>query len=298
MAEAGFAAGPRPHEEDVMRPISETTVLVTGATDGLGRSVAARLAAAGASVLLHGRDDERGRQAQDEIQAETGNGQLGWYRADLASLAQVRELAERVIADHERLDVLVNNAGVGTTLPGGGERVESEDGYELRFAVNYLAPFLLTRLLEPLLVGSAPARIVNVSSAGQAPLDFEDVMLERRYDGVRAYRQSKLALVMLTLDLAEKLRDKRVTANCLHPGTFMPTKMVLAAGIDPVDSLETGVEATMRLVTSADLDGVTGRYYDRLRESRALPQAYERAARERLRELSERLLGRSAAVSS
>jgi NAD(P)-dependent dehydrogenase (short-subunit alcohol dehydrogenase family) len=281
-----------------MRPISETTVLVTGATDGLGRSVAARLAAAGASVLLHGRDDDRGRQAQDEIRAETGSGQLRWYRADLASLAQVRELAERVIADYERLDVLVNNAGVGTTLPGGGEKVESEDGYELRFAVNYLAPFLLTRLLEPLLVGSAPARIVNVSSAGQAPLDFEDVMLERRYDGVRAYRQSKLALVMLTLDLAEKLRDKRVTANCLHPGTFMPTKMVLAAGIDPVDSLETGVEATMRLVTSADLDGVTGRYYDRLRESRALPQAYERAARERLRELSERLVGLSAAVSS
>jgi NAD(P)-dependent dehydrogenase (short-subunit alcohol dehydrogenase family) len=281
-----------------MRPISETTVLVTGATDGLGRSVAARLAAAGASVLLHGRDDDRGRQAQDEIRAETGSGQLRWYRADLASLAQVRELAERVIADYERLDVLVNNAGVGTTLPGGGEKVESEDGYELRFAVNYLAPFLLTRLLEPLLVGSAPARIVNVSSAGQAPLDFDDVMLERRYDGVRAYRQSKLALVMLTLDLAEKLRDKRVTANCLHPGTFMPTKMVLAAGIDPVDSLETGVEATMRLVTSADLDGVTGRYYDRLRESRALPQAYERAARERLRELSERLVGLSAAVSS
>jgi NAD(P)-dependent dehydrogenase (short-subunit alcohol dehydrogenase family) len=281
-----------------MRPISETTVLVTGATDGLGRSVAARLAAAGASVLLHGRDDDRGRQAQDEIRAETGSGQLRWYRADLASLAQVRELAERVIADHERLDVLVNNAGVGTTLPGGGEKVESEDCYELRFAVNYLAPFLLTRLLEPLLVGSAPARIVNVSSAGQAPLDFEDVMLERRYDGVRAYRQSKLALVMLTLDLAEKLRDKRVTANCLHPGTFMPTKMVLAAGIDPVDSLETGVAATMRLVTSADLDGVTGRYYDRLRESRALPQAYERAARERLRELSERLVGLSAAVSS
>jgi NAD(P)-dependent dehydrogenase (short-subunit alcohol dehydrogenase family) len=281
-----------------MRPISETTVLVTGATDGLGRSVAARLAAAGASVLLHGRDDDRGRQAQDEIRAETGSGQLRWYRADLASLAQVRELAERVIADYERLDVLVNNAGVGTTLPGGGEKVESEDGYELRFAVNYLAPFLLTRLLEPLLVGSAPARIVNVSSAGQAPLDFEDVMLERRYDGVRAYRQSKLALVMLTLDLAEKLRDKRVTANCLHPGTFMPTKMVLAAGIDPVDSLETGVEATKRLVTSADLDGVTGRYYDRLRESRALPQAYERAARERLRELSERLVGLSAAVSS
>jgi NAD(P)-dependent dehydrogenase (short-subunit alcohol dehydrogenase family) len=281
-----------------MRPISETTVLITGATDGLGRSLAARLAAAGATVLLHGRDDDRGRQAQAEIGAETGSERLAWYRADLASLREVRELAERVAADHERLDVLVNNAGVGTTLPGGGERLESEDRYELRFAVNYLAPFLLTRLLEPLLVASAPARIVNVSSAGQAPIDFEDVMLERRYDGVRAYRQSKLALVMLTLDLAESLRDRGVTANCLHPGTFMPTKMVLAAGIDPVDSLEIGVDATMHLVTSANLDGVTGRYYDRLRESRALPQAYEREARKRLRELSERLVGLSAAVSS
>ena len=281
-----------------MRPISETTVLVTGATDGLGRSVAARLAAAGATVLLHGRDEDRGRQVRDAIRAETAGARIGWYRADLASLREVRELAERVAVDHERLDVLVNNAGVGTTVPGGGERLESEDGYELRFAVNYLAPFLLTRLLEPLLVGSAPARIVNVSSAGQAPIEFDDVMLERRYDGLRAYRQSKLALVMLTIDLAESLRDKGVTANCLHPGTFMPTKMVLGAGIDPVDSLETGVEATMHLVTSGDLDGVTGRYYDRLRESRALPQAYEREARERLRELSERLVGVSAGVSS
>ena len=281
-----------------MRPISEMTVLVTGATDGLGRAVAAKLAESGARVLIHGRDDARGRKAQDGIRAETGSERLGWYRADLASLREVRELAARIVAEQERLDVLVNNAGIGTTLPGGGERLESEDGYELRFAVNYLAPFLLTRLLEPILVASPPARIVNVSSAGQAPIDFDDVMLERGYDGVDAYRQSKLALVMLTLDLAEKLRDRGVTANCLHPGTFMPTKMVLATGVEPVDSLETGIASTMRLVVAPELDGVSGRYYDRLRESRALAQAYDPSARARLRALSERLVGLRADVSA
>lgn len=157
--------------------------------------------------------------------------------------------------------------------------MESEDGHELRFAVNYLAPFLLTRSLLPLLKASAPARIVNVASIGQAAIDFDDVMLEDGYDGVHAYCQSKLALVMLTFDLAEELRWSGVTANCLHPGTYMPTKMVTHANIRPVDSIESGVEATMRLVADPDLDGVSGRHFDRLAESRAKPQAYDTDAR-------------------
>jgi NAD(P)-dependent dehydrogenase (short-subunit alcohol dehydrogenase family) len=273
----------------------QPTVLVTGATDGLGKALAAELAGTGATVLLHGRDQERGERTLAELRAQTGNETVGWYRADLSSLAEVRSLAEQVAADHERLDVLVNNAGIGTTLPGhDGRRVESEDGHELRFAVNYLAPFLLTRLLQPLLVGSAPARIVNVSSAGQAPIDFDDVMLERGYDGIQAYCQSKLALVMLTLDLAEELRGTGVTANCLHPGTYMPTKMVLAAGVTPLDSLETGVRATARLVRDPELAEVSGRYFDRLAEAQALPQASDPEARRRLRELSERLTGLAA----
>jgi NAD(P)-dependent dehydrogenase (short-subunit alcohol dehydrogenase family) len=131
---------------------------------------------------------------------------------------------------------------------------------------------------------------VNVSSAGQAPIDFDDVMLERGYSGIQAYCQSKLALVMLTIDLAERLRG-RVTANCLHPGTYMPTKMVLEAGRTPVDSLESGVEATMRLVADSDLDGATGAYFDRTREALAHPQAYDASARRRLRELSSELVG-------
>ncbi|HEX4717258.1 MAG TPA: SDR family NAD(P)-dependent oxidoreductase [Thermoleophilaceae bacterium] len=242
-----------------MAPLDEQTILITGATDGLGRALAAGLAGDGAELLLHGRDDERGRATLEEIRADTGNERLHWLRADLASLAEVRALADQVPRATDRLDVLVNNAGIGTTLPGDGERLESRDGYELRFAVNYLAGYLLTRSLLPLLRASAPARIVNVSSAGQAPIDFDDVMLEHGYSGVQAYSQSKLAQVMSTFDLADELADDGVTATCLHPGTYMPTKMVVAAGVEPVTALEQGVRATRRLVADPELDGVTGR---------------------------------------
>jgi len=279
-----------------MRPISESTVLVTGATDGLGKAVTTELARLGAGVLLHGRDEARAEQTLRETWAATGSEKLAWYRGDLASLHQVRDLAEGVAAEQERLDVLVNNAGIGTTVAGDRRRMESDDGHELRFAVNYLAPFLLTRLLERLLVASAPARIVNVTSAGQAPIDFDDVMLERRYDGVQAYCQSKLALVMLTLDLAEELSGSGVTANCLHPGTYMPTKMVLESGTSPRDSLESGVRSTMRLIADPGLERVSGQYFDRLQESLPHPQAYDADARRRLRELSERLVDLSADV--
>jgi NAD(P)-dependent dehydrogenase (short-subunit alcohol dehydrogenase family) len=154
----------------------------------------------------------------------------------------------------------------------------------------YLAPFLLTKLLEPVLVESAPARIVNVASAGQAPIDFDDLMLERDYNGIQAYCRSKLALVMLTLDQADALRDSGVTANSLHPGTFMPTKMVLEAGVRPVDSLESGVAAAMRLVSAPELADVTGTYFERTREARALEQAYDREARRRLDAIATKLV--------
>jgi NAD(P)-dependent dehydrogenase (short-subunit alcohol dehydrogenase family) len=271
-----------------VRPIDQQVILVTGSTDGLGRALARELASRGATVLLHGRDAAKGETTLRELRAATGSERSAFYLADFRSLDQVRRLAEHVLIEHQRLDVLVNNAGMGT---GPGEREMSEDGRELHFAVNYLAVFLLTHLLEPLLGRAAPARIVNVSSAGQAPIDFGDVMLERAYDGTRAYCQSKLALVMLTFDVAEEFRDQGVTANCLHPGTYMPTKMVLEAGVSPVDSLESGVEATMRLVADPELHGVTGSYFERKREALAHPQAYDPEARRRLRELSAELVG-------
>ncbi len=274
-----------------VRELSEQTILITGATDGLGRAIAGRLAEGGATLLLHGRDEGKGERLRAELAAASGNERLRFLRADLASLDEVRGLGELVLGETERLDVLVNNAGIGTTTDGREEREESRDGFELRFAVNYLAGYLLTRLLLGVLERSAPARIVNVSSAGQAPIDFDDVMLTRSYSGVQAYCQSKLAQVMFTFDLAAELRDAGVTANCLHPATYMPTNMVRAAGVTPVSSLDQGTEATLRLIADPALDRVSGRYFNGTREAAPHPQAEDRAARARLRALSDGLCG-------
>ncbi|MFG1705797.1 SDR family NAD(P)-dependent oxidoreductase [Nonomuraea sp. M3C6] len=270
-----------------MRPMEQRTILVTGATDGLGRALAADLAGRGATVLVHGRDERRGQDTMEEIRDRVPGARLHWYRADLASLDEVRELADAVGAEHKGLDTVVNNAGIGSTVPGGGMRQESADGHELRFAVNYLAGYLLTRLLLPVLRAAAPSRIVNVSSLGQAPIDFGDVMLVKDYSGVRAYCQSKLAQVMFTVDLAEELAGSGVTANALHPATYMPTKMVAT----PASELREGVEATSRLVTDPELDGVSGRFFDGARPAHALDQAYDPDARARLRALSDSLSG-------
>jgi NAD(P)-dependent dehydrogenase (short-subunit alcohol dehydrogenase family) len=256
------------------------TILITGATDGLGRGVAQTLARGENTLLLHGRDAQRAQELADQLGAR-------FYQADLASLAQVRSMAEEILSAEDGIDALVNNAGIGATLPGDGERMESEDGYELRFQVNYLSGFLLTRLIEPAL--KPPARVVNVSSAGQMPIDFDDVMLERDYSGVRAYCQSKLAQIMFTFDLAERYGDTGVAATCLHPATYMPTKMVLHARGSAVSTLEEGVDATMRLITGTPPEEVNGRYFNGTRESRADSQAYDERARARLRNLSEEL---------
>jgi NAD(P)-dependent dehydrogenase (short-subunit alcohol dehydrogenase family) len=269
-----------------MRDLAEATILVTGATDGLGKRVALELAAKGATVLLHGRNRERLQAALEEMRSETGSEKLRSYLADLSSLGAVRGLAERILSDEERLDVLVNNAGV--IVP---ERQESEDGYELTFAVNYLAHFLLTSLLLPLLRDSAPARIVNVASAGQSPVDFGDVMLERGYDGMRAYSQSKLAQIMFTFELAERLQGTDVTVNALHPASLMDTKMVLETFGHSMSTVQEGADATVRLAVSPELEGVTGRYFDRQREARASRQAYDAQAWKRLWVLSEELCG-------
>ncbi len=277
-----------------MRPLREQTILITGATDGLGRALALELARTGATLLLHGRDDRRGEDTLAEIRQATRNEALHWYRADLSDLREVRRLAADVARDRDRLDVLVNNAGIGSTVPGGGARQESAQGHELRFAVNYLAGFLLERLLQPLLAASAPARIVHVASAGQAPIDFGDVMLTKNYSGTQAYCQSKLAQIMFTFDLAEELAGRGVTANALHPATYMPTKMVA----NPISTIAEGVNATQRLITLPEFDQTTGRYYNGTREARAHAQAYDAPARKRLRELSERLTRAGEAIPS
>ncbi|MEO8612481.1 MAG: SDR family NAD(P)-dependent oxidoreductase, partial [Chloroflexota bacterium] len=207
-----------------MKPIDEQIILVTGATDGLGKATAQALAHLGATVLLHGRDETRLGNTRQEIVAAVPAAKLETYRANFASLADVRRLGEKLQQEHPRLDMLINNAAAGGGKPGDPMRELSQDGYELRFAVNYLAPFLLTHLLLPCLQNIPPSRIINVSSAGQLPINFDDVMMEKHYEPLDAYRQSKLAQVMFTFDLAEQLRDDGITVNCLHPASLMPTK--------------------------------------------------------------------------
>jgi NAD(P)-dependent dehydrogenase (short-subunit alcohol dehydrogenase family) len=254
------------------------TALITGATDGLGRAVARDLAAEGWTILVHGRSRERAEQTLAEVPGGRA------YIADLGSLAEVRRLADEVLAAEPELDVLVNNAGIGSA--DGEGRQLSADGYELTFAVNYLSHFLLTNRLLELLERSAPARIVNVASAGQIALDFDDLQLERDWSGWRAYSQSKLAQILFTFSLAERLEGTGVTVNALHPATYMHTKMVLAARGSSLSTVAEGAAATERLITQ---DVGTGRYFNGQGEARADPQAYDPAARERLWELSERL---------
>ena len=272
-----------------MATVEDQVVLVTGSTDGIGKQTACDLAGMGATVLLHGRGRERGEATLQEIRNATGNDKLEYYLADFSSLAEVRRLADEVQDNRGALDVLINNAGIGVGRRGERRRELSQDGYELRFAVNYLAPYLLTRLLLPALRRTAPSRIVNVASGAQSPIDFGDVMLERRYDGLRAYAQSKLALVMFTFDLAEELEGEDIAVNCLHPGSLLDTKMVRETFGYTLGDVRSGADAVVYLATSEEVEGVTGKYFDQRRKARAHEQAYDGGARKNLRQLSEKL---------
>jgi NAD(P)-dependent dehydrogenase (short-subunit alcohol dehydrogenase family) len=269
------------------------TALVTGSTDGVGRYVAASLAASGARVLIHGRDGGRGKALADEIK-RAGRGEAAFYQADLSSLAGARQLAEAVLADNKRLDLFISNAGIGSQNQG-PQRQTSADGFELRFAVNYLSGFLLAYLLLPLLKASAPSRIVNVASLGQHPIDFGDVMITRGYSGSRAYAQSKLSQIMFTIDLAEELKGSGVTVNSLHPATYMNTTMVRAGGITPISTVEQGGAAILHLAVGDDVAGHSGLFFNGMNQAQANPQAYDKAARSRLRALSLELTGLVAA---
>ena len=269
-------------QEGVAPVAGQEVVLVTGSTSGLGREVAVRMGARGAHVIVHGRNHERGMEVADEINA--GPGSARFYAADFASFDQVRALADAVLRDYDRLDVLVNNAGFGSAPD---ERLVSEDGHEFRFQVNYLSPFLLTDRLLPLVRASAPSRIVNVSSLAQSPIDWDDVMIENDFSGGRAYGQSKLAQVGHTFDLHEELAGAGVMVNALHPATYMPTGMVARAGVEPRSTIDEGADAVMQLIVSDEIEG--GQFFNGLVPQRAHAQAYDMESRRRLRELSRRL---------
>jgi NAD(P)-dependent dehydrogenase (short-subunit alcohol dehydrogenase family) len=271
--------------------------LVTGATSGIGRETALELARRGATVALVARDGARGEATLAEVARAAAGAPPVLFLADLASLGEVRRLAGEVSGRLPRLDVLVNNAGAIHM-----ERKLTPDGHEMTFAVNHLAPFLLTTLLLPRLRASGKARVVNVASEAHRParLDFEDLMGERDYAGWKAYGRSKLANVLFTYELARRLDGTGVTTNALHPG-------VVATGFgrnDPgwlrvavrlvspflIDARK-GSATTVHVATAPELEGVTGRYFARSREAASSPASLDRGAQRRLWEASERLAG-------
>jgi len=278
-----------------MTDLSGRICLVTGATRGIGRATAEGLARMGAQVLLHGRDSASvGAVCREMVRY----GQVAGVVGDFSSLAAVRKLAKDVAAQHPRLDVLVNNAGIGAL-----RRETTADGFERVFAVNHLAPFLLTNLLLERLKASPAARVVTVSSMAHrgAALDFDDLNWERRkYGGLKAYGASKLANILFTAELARRLAGSRVTANCLHPGvvaTNIFTRMGIGGRVFTLLfrplmlSPGNGAKTSVYLASSPEVANVTGKFFDKCREVAPTPAAQDAAAARRLWEISERLTG-------
>ena len=261
------------------------TVLVTGSTDGIGRATARALAERGCAVIVHGRDEQRAGEAAREL-AANGSPDVTWVAGDFGSLAEVRAMAERVLDTCPRLDVLINNAGIAVR-----RRRLSADGYESTFAVNHLAPFLLTTLLLDRLRESAPARIVNVSSGvhSSGRIEFDDLQMERRFDGWQAYCNSKLANALFTRELARRVDAAEVTANFLHPGVI-DTKLlhVNFGGGSPV---ETGARTPVYLALDPEVAGVTGAYFVDRRRARASSLAGNRRMAGELWRVSEAFTG-------
>ena len=257
--------------------MSTKTILITGATDGIGKLAAIDLAKQfnEATILIHGRNKEKLDKSAAEIKMKSGNGNIETYIADFSSLNEVRKMSEEILAKHDFIDILINNAGAGFAAPRFGK-----DGMETRFTVNYLAPFLLTHLLLPAIKKSGASRIINVASAGQSPIHFDDIMMDNHFDAVTAYTRSKLAIIMFSFDLAEALET--VTVNCLHPGTYLDTGMVREAGISPLGTAQSGADALVYLATSPELQHITGKYFNVKTEVRANAQAYDSTARKKL----------------
>jgi NAD(P)-dependent dehydrogenase (short-subunit alcohol dehydrogenase family) len=263
--------------------------VITGSTGGLGRALALTLGSEGWHVVVHGRNAEAGAAVVAEIQG--GPGSASFLAADFASLEEVRSFGEAVVAGCPRIDAFVANAGIWLDPAQG--RQENAEGVELQFQVNYLSHFLLSRMLVPRLRETAAAegeaRIIQVASTAQSPIQFDDVMLEEGNAHSRGYGQSKLAQILLANDLAEELEGTGVISVSLHPATLMNTGMVMERGIEPRATVEEGLEAVLRLVVADDVS--SGQYYRGLEPVDPNPQAMDRSARERLRNLSRELTG-------
>jgi len=284
----------QPAADILHRP--RATILVTGSTDGIGKATAQALARQGQRVLIHGRDAGKGRTVLGEIRKETGNGALDLFTADLSSRKGIRSLAAEVEDRYEHLDVLINNAGVYQP-----ERVLTEDGLEMTFAVNVLTPFLLSRLLMPLLEPGAPARIVNIASSAHFDadgMDWDNLQGEKHYDGWGAYARSKLGVILLTYTLARSLDPGRVTVNCLHPGVICTKLHRSAFPVYPCEPPEAGARTPVYLATSPGVSGITGRYFDGMKVARTSRISHNRDTQDRLFGYLEKVAGLSAIGAS
>lgn len=263
------------------------TILITGATDGIGRQTALELARMGHHILVHGRSETRGKQVVKEIQQASKNPNVELVLADFASLDAVRKLAAHVNATYPRLDILINNAGMFA-----GERTLTTDGLETTFAVNHLAPFLLTNLLLDRIKDSAPARIVHVSSgthhSGQ--IEWDNLQGEKHYSGYEAYSRSKLANVLFAYALAERLGGTNVTSNALHPGVI-GTKLLRTGWGGSGNDLARGAETSVYVATAPELEHVTGRYFDNKRETASSTASHDKKLQAQLWQVSAQLVG-------
>jgi len=274
------------------------TVLITGGTGGIGKAAAIGLASMGARVGITGRDRDRAERAAKDIEAESGNPAVDVFVADLSSQSEVRRMADEVLSAYPRLDVLVNNVGGFWA-----HRRLTSDGLEHTFALNHLAPFLLTTLLLERLINSAPARVVTVSSGAQSmgKIDFDDLMGEQDYSGQQAYNQSKLANVMFTYELARRLDGTGVTATALHPGMTNTSFSSAdpARAMAPVvflarpfmKSPKKGAETVVYLASSSEVEGVNGQYYANRKTKKSNISSYDSEVTARLWQVSADLIG-------
>ncbi|HUS74374.1 MAG TPA: SDR family oxidoreductase [Methanothrix sp.] len=263
-------------------------VLITGSTDGIGKATALELARRGATVLLHGRNLQKAEAVLHDLRRITGSDRLHFYLADFSSLDQVRRLAAQVQEEHDRLHLLINNAG--TFEP---KRKITEDGLETTFSVNYLAPFLLTCDMLDLLKASEPSRIINVASIAHwnGAMDWDNLQGEKSYQGFAAYVLSKLSLILFTYSLAERLQGTSVTANCLHPGVIKTKLLRAGFGDYPGDTPERGARTSVYLASSPEVEGISGQYFEECKAVCSSPVSYDQKLKEKLWRISKELSG-------
>lgn len=284
---------------DGIRSMEGKTCVITGASSGIGKVSAEQLASMGARVVMVCRNEGRGERAKAEVEAKSRSKSVELMLADLASFESVRAFAQRYGESHDSLHVLLNNAGVARL-----RRSLTVDGFETTFQVNYLSPFLLTNLLLPLLKRSAPSRIVNVSSVAHygGHIDFSDLQLEKGYRVMRAYSQSKLAMVLFTHELARRLEGSGVTANCLHPGAVATN--IWGNALGPVSFLgrvtrlflsspEKGAKTQIHLASSPEVEAVSGEYFESKGKKRSSTESYDQVLAETLWDASAAMVGLS-----